>query len=149
MMKRTLLLLLLLPRVAAAGEYGLTVDPGIDECRSTYAHTLNECPTGIVLADLRAYFLAGEPFRIKAVEMAVLSGRIVFEDTKDLGPFSDLVVELCIAPNPHDFSKLLQFLGYLPYSTLRSRLENAYSKAPNDQAKKRLREALEALPNPR
>ena len=143
------LLLLLLPRSVRAGEYGLNVDPALQECRNALSHTLNVCPPSAVLEDLRAHFVVGEPFRIKAVEMAVLSGRISFLNTSDLGPFSDLIVELCIAPDLHDFPLLLRFLAYLPYSTLRSRLEGAYANAMNEQAKSRLQEALNALPDVR
>jgi hypothetical protein len=144
-----LLLFVLVTRAAAAGDYGLMVDSTLEKCQFARENSRNECPPEIVWADFRGHFLAGEPFGLEAVNMAVLSGRISFQDTQDLRPFSDLIVEICLAPQPFDFPALLRFLRSLPYTTLRSRLEEAHARAVEGPAKGRLREAIDALPNPR
>ncbi|HEU4888851.1 MAG TPA: hypothetical protein VFV49_13275 [Thermoanaerobaculia bacterium] len=139
------LLLLASPSILA-GEYGLIVDPSYPaSCQRDPSSSLNYCAPAAVMQDLRDHFLAGKPFRLKAVEMAVLSGRISL--TADALPaFNDVIAAVCTSESPHDFDTLEKFLHYLPYRSLRERLESELAVTSDAKPRARLRDALAALP---
>jgi len=147
--KRRAVFLLLAARIAPpalfAGEYGLNVDPSFPHpCKHAVTRTLNDCTAAAVVKDLRGHFIWGKPFRLRAVEMAWRSGAISLSpDT--LPSFNDAIVAICRA-EPHDFLSLLRFLNYLPYSSLRQRLESEIKVAERPEVRSRLQEALWALP---
>ncbi len=132
-----------------AGEYGLGVGASYPHpCERAASRTLNSCTPAAVVEDLRGHFISGKPFRIKAVEMAVLSGSI-WIDRDALPPFNDAIVAICAAESPHDFQTLLEFLGFLPYASLRQRLESEIQVAQKKDVRARLQQALAALPKAR
>ena len=128
-----------------AGEYGLTVDPSFPHpCKHAATRTLNDCTAAAVVKDLRGHFISEKPFRLRAVEMAVRSGTISLSPDA-LPSFNDAIVAICRA-EPHDFLSLLRFLSYLPYSSLRQRLESEIEVTERPEVRSRLQEALLALP---
>ena len=150
-MGRALLLaaLFLASPALLGGEYGLSVGPSFpNPCQREVSHTLNSCTTAAVAEDLRRHFLSGEAFRIKAVEMAVLSGRISVEK-KAMADFNDTIAAICVADSPHDFDTLVKFLRYLPYRSLRERLAAELERTTHPAARKRLQKAIAALPKRR
>jgi len=142
-------LLLLVSLVASpamfAGEYGLSVDPSFPHpCKRKASRSLNDCTPAAVVQDLRGYFISGKSFRLKAVEMAVVSGKIsVSADA--LAPFNEGIVAICLSESPHDFDTFKRFLHYLPYSSLRVRLASELP-VQRPAIRARLQEALSALP---
>jgi hypothetical protein len=143
-------LLLLVSLVASpamfAGEHGLSVDPSFPHpCKREVSRSLNYCTTAAVVQDLRGHFISGKRFRIKAVEMAVLSGRISLS-ADALATFNEGIVAICLSESPHDFDAFKTFLHYLPYSSLRVRLASELPVAQRPAIRARLREALSALP---
>ncbi len=147
-MKKTLLLLVTLIGSPAlyAGEYGLIVDPSFPHpCKRDLSHSLNFCTPAAVAEDLRGHFLSGEPFRLEAVKMAVLSGSISLAPDA-LPAFNDAIVEICIADAPQDFHALVEFLGYLPYRSLAVRLARELENEERPPVRARLLKAFKALP---
>ena len=129
-----------------AGEYGLLVDPKYPHpCERDAARSLNYCTTAAVTEDLRGHFISGKPFRLEAVRMAVLSGRISLA-TDARSPFNDVIAEICVTDAPHDFDALVDFLGYLPYRSLAERLALELKNEERPPARARLLKAFRALP---
>ena len=146
---KTSALLLVVSLVASpamfAGEYGLSVDPSFPHpCKRKVSRSLNSCTTAAVVQDLHRAFLSGKNFRIKAVEMAVLSGKISLS-ADALAPFNEGIAAICMSESPHDFDTFKRFLHYLPYSSLRVRLASELPVA-QPAIRARLQEALSALP---
>lgn len=147
-LRRALLLLVALVASPAilGGEYGLSVGPSFpNPCERELSHTLNYCTTAAVVQDLREHFIAGRPFRIKAVEMAVLSGSISLKPDA-LAAFNEVIVAICVTESPHDFESLTKFLGYLPYRSLRERIAAELERTERRTSRARLQKALAALP---
>ena len=146
---KTSALLLVVSLVASppmfAGEYGLSVDPSFPHpCKRKVSRSLNDCTTAAVVQDLHRTFLSGKSFRIKSVEMAVLTGKISLS-ADALVTFNEGIVAICLSESPHDFDAFKRFLHYLPYSTLRVRLASELPVA-QPAIRARLQEALSALP---
>ena len=146
---KTSALLLVVSLVASpamfAGEYGLSVDPSVPHpCKRKVSRSLNSCTTAAVVQDLHRAFLSGKTFRIKAVEMAVLSGKISLS-ADAMTTFNEGIVAICLSESPHDFEAFKRFLHYLPYSSLRVRLAAELPLA-RPAIRARLQEALSALP---
>ena len=146
---KTSALLLVVSLVASppmfAGEYGLSVDPSFPHpCKRKVSRSLNDCTTAAVVQDLHRAFLSGKSFRIKSVEMAVLTGKISLS-ADALVTFNEGIVAICLSESPHDFDAFKRFLHYLPYSTLRVRLASELPVA-QPAIRARLQEALSALP---
>lgn len=129
-----------------AGEYGLSVSSSFPHpCERELTHTLNSCTPAAVAEDLRGYFIAGKPFRIKAVEMAVLSGSISLAPDA-LATFNDTIAAICVSDSSHHFDTLERLLHFLPYKTLRRRLASELRVTRQPGARARLKKALAALP---
>jgi hypothetical protein len=131
-----------------ADEYGLIVDPSYPPpCKRELRYTLNYCTTDAVVEDLRRHFISGLSFRIKAVEMAVLSGSMSLPShSVAQAPFNEVISDICTTESPHDFDTLLKFLRYLPYRSLRARLTSELRVAEPPAVRARLQQALSALP---
>lgn len=143
-------LLLLVSLVASpamfAGEFGLSVDPSFPHpCKGKASRSLNYCTTAAVIQDLRGYFLSGKNFRIKAVEMAVATGKISLS-ADALATFNEGIAAICLSESPHDFEAFKRFLYFLPHSSLRVRLVSELPVAQQPAIRARLQEALAALP---
>jgi len=148
--KRGAVFLLLAALIASpslfAREYGLNVDPSFPHpCKHAATRMLNDCTPAAVVRDLHRYFLSGKPFRLRAVEMAVASGRIRLSPDA-LVEFNEGIVAICEAESPHDFDALKRFLHYLPHSSLRVRLASELGAAERPPIRARLQEALSVLP---
>lgn len=146
---KTSALLLVVSLVASpamfAGEYGLSVDPSFPHpCKRKVSRSLNSCTPSAVVQDLHRAFLSGRSFRIKSVEMAVLTGKISLS-ADALVTFNEGIVAICLSESPHDFQTFKRFLHYLPYSSLRVRLAAELPLA-RPAIRARLQEALSALP---
>jgi hypothetical protein len=145
-MKILLPIVLIAAPAMFAGEYGLAVGPSYPHpCKFEVSRSLNSCTTAAVAEDLRRHFISGEPFRLEAVKMAVLSGSI-FIDRDALSPFSEVIVEICTADAPHDFDRLVSFLGYLPYRSLALRLARELENEERPLVRARLLKAFSTLP---
>lgn len=146
MKSAALLALLLVSPSLFAGDYGLTVDPkGKHPCEYALLQSRNTCTPAAVSEDLKGYFIEKKPFRIESVKLAVWSGRISMDEGA-LPPFIDTIVEICKADAPHDFQKLVKFLGFLPYRSLVQRLAKELETEKRLEVRQRLMAAYSALP---
>ena len=75
---------LLLCSQALAGEYGLTVDDRVSHgCANASAYSLNTCTSQLVVSDLKAHFIAGQPFQLAAIAPSLGSGRLSFRSSSE------------------------------------------------------------------
>jgi hypothetical protein len=82
--RRVAIALVLLGSQVHAGEYGLTVDDHVSHgCVNANGHSLNTCASDIVVSDLKAHFIGGQPLQLAAIAPSLGTGRVSFRSSSE------------------------------------------------------------------
>jgi hypothetical protein len=129
-----------IPRTAAAGDYGLHVDDRLVECRSV-GRSYDVCGSATVVSDLEHHFVQGKPYRLPTVDRGFASCRVWFASPAERTNVYAALATLAVRPEVTNERELLDAVGCFPFGDMRAALDAEILKEHPPQVRARLHRA--------